>query len=216
MINYRLIIKIVLIVTSNLFLLLLALFIYVGVKKNYKTIGQALQSEYKISKEDSILLAELGFTDFSVKEVYRSSVRNPIALLTKNNFHLVLFKLKYSLNDRIPDIVTVSNRPSDLSIMKSYRILFENPYELAVIGDSVPEFSEIYLNMYGDSLRTIQSTDSLVHYRFLNRNISMRYLKDAPFDIVFNNERGDKFRTDIILVTKNQVLYVVVSTVLAQ
>ena len=216
MINYRLLVKIALIVTSNLLLLLLALFIYVGVKKNFKTIDQALPSEYIISKEDSILLADLGFTDFSVKEVYRSSVRNPIALLTKNDSHLVLFKLADSLNGRIPDIVTVINRPSDLSIMNSYRILFENPYKLAVIGDSVPTFSEIYLNMYGDSLRTIQSTDSLVHYRFLNRNISMRYLKDAPFDIVFNNERGDKFRTDIILVTKNQVLYVVVSTVLAQ
>lgn len=201
-----------------IFIIWLIIKIVNGFSENDKALNERLPSAYSIAKEDSNLIAKEYIEKMKLIEVYRSNVRNPIALISFDTaYRLIMYKINLSKDASLKSIIRDQIKDVDRSTGKTYNIIDNNLfYRFQYQAGTTKPTSKVYLTLSGDSLKTVIKNDSIFSYHLLCKNFSIRYDENAPIDIFVEGQESFGMTSiipmDIMLLKRNKIVYLLVMT----
>lgn len=207
-------ILIVLLITISLSIVIyLAVKIYNANLLNEKGIAQTLPSIYELTSEDSSLISESLIGDMEVKEVFRNKMRNSVSLIyLKDRYQLLMYKMDFQTNIPLSGIIETKIKSVKQSIGYAYRIINANTFYFRYRAGDLEPLSNLFLTISGDSVQTVQKTDSSLMYYFHCDNMSIRYSYNDPIDIIVEKKGNNNFPMNLMFVKKNTSLYLLIMT----
>ena len=160
--------------------------VYQGFLDTSKALDEHLPDTYDLTEGDSSLLRTLFAGEIKVVVVNNSTVQNPISIVNLNKTYAVVIH-NFNTADKkgVKDIVHIENGPVDASTGYSYSVYGKGvPYTINFKSGHEPISGSLYLRCSGSALHQVVSTDSIVGYRFLCSDFSVRHSKDGPVDFL--------------------------------
>lgn len=200
----------------------LLLFFAIKVIKSFRDIGLAFENDlpatYTFLPEDTTIISKAYQDRFKVKEVFNFRKREPISMLELDSrYYLIITKIKLSEPATAKEVIHVSNEGVDRTSGETYSILGLNDFfEYQYLPFPLEPASNLYLTLAGDSL-TSEWNDSIARFHLLAENLSVRYGKDAPIDIILapaNLSFGAKVKqsVDVLLLFRGRRAYFLLMT----
>jgi hypothetical protein len=201
------------------FLIILVSKIYHGFLQNQQAFDEDLPPTYKLSSEDSNLISNNYRQKLKVIEVFRSKVRNSISLVSVGeNYRLIIYKIDSTKTASLKDILKTEIKSVDRSTGYTYTILGNDiPYKFQYKSGIESRGAKIYLTLAGDSLNTVEKSDSIFSYHLICKNISIRYDENAPIDIFIGGKEvafgnTDTIPMDVLFLKRNRSVYLLLLT----
>lgn len=128
---------------------------------------------------------------FQVKEVYNSEVRNPVAFMIYGQaYYFVMYKFDSLEDDKsLRDLVVEKSADERVSAGYPYRVMANGvPFEFDCRAGKIDKGSQIYLTMFGDSLREFASSDSVIAYHLFCRSFAVKRESGGLVDMLFSTK----------------------------
>jgi hypothetical protein len=185
---------------------------WLDVRRINLSAREELPSTDSINSEYLNLIAKKNQIKVKVEQVYQSKIRYPVAELyfEENN---ILFINKISRIGTFPLAERVLNETKNATLSKEvvYSTLKKGSCEFTYKLAGIDSISKIYLTSFGDSLTTIISNDSILAYHLICKNLSIRYNKNGPVDMLLEGQQGlfgiKEFPADLLFIRRNNALY---------
>jgi hypothetical protein len=201
----------------------LAFFTWITIKvvnafhSNEEALEDLLPSTYIMNNEDSNLFSEKYKSSLKVIEVRQTSERKITMLSVDSNFNLLILKLKLGADTLLTRFAKIAISDSKSGIGYTYHNIENLGYKFQFKSGQVAIASKIYLTFFGDSIHNVIRNDSIINFRLLCGNISLRYGLNEPADIYITREEENLkefslIPMDVLLLRRNGALYLMILT----
>jgi len=182
-------------------------------------IGKAMEADYipptyLLINDDSVVVSPKYLSNLRVREITHNKNRNPISLLEfDTTYDLVIYRIDLKKSAPFSTIFTSKIKDEDESVGITYNVIASSLHTMYVSEQATRPVSVLYTTFYGSPLGTVQKSDSLLCYYLQCKNLSVRFAKNAPVDILLKSEGGGfnygSLPLSVLFLQKNNAVYLV-------
>lgn len=206
-------------ISGFVILLILVNEIYKGFSEIQEALEESLPISYKLSPEDSSLIDSSYWKEIKVDAVFRSTRKLPASFLTVNSqYSLFINQLVVDKKIELDKLFKIEHKNISSSVGYVYSEILINPlFKFKYYSNAVKFAEKIHLSFYGDSMGMKFSGDSVLAYRLLCKNFSLRYQISDPIDIFMERKPGflglnSGVNTEILFLKRNGSVYLFILT----
>jgi len=184
-----------------------------GLEKEVKAIAHDyIPSTYSLIHDDSVVISPKYLDKIRVREITHSKNRNPVSLLKfDTTYDLVIYRIDLKKQAPLPKIFTSKIKDEGISTGFEYDVTSSNLHTMYFDNQVIRPVSVLYVTFFGGAVAEIANSDSILCYNFQCQNLSIRYARTAPVDILFKGT-GDSFNPtpfplDVLFLEKNNAVY---------
>lgn len=184
-----------------------------------ESLDNSLPVSYELSQEDSSLIDSSYWLKTKVNAVFRDRNRMPASfLIIDSQYSLFINHLVIDSNEKLNRLFKIEQKKVRVSSGYIYSVYDNNPlFEFSYFANPVKISNKIYLSFFGDSLSNKTSGDSIIIYKLVCSNFSLRYQLGAPIDIFMERKTGffdsnKKIKTEILFLKRAGSFYMLILT----
>lgn len=185
---------------------------WLDVKRINLSNRKELPSTNSLNSEYLNLIDKENQTKIKVDQVYQSKIRYPVAKLYYGEDNILLIN-KISTVGRfsLAEEALIETKNAKMSKGIVYNILKNGSCQFTYESGGIDSVSRIYLTFFGDSVTKAISNDSTLAYHLICKNLSIRYNKNGPVDMLLEGQQGlfgiKEFPADLLFIRRNNALY---------
>lgn len=152
-----------------------------------------LHKVHSISREDSSLLSPSALAQIKLGFCWENAYRHVSYLFFNRQYELEITSDALANYAPLPEITHLTEKWSgemDLDIHTPVKLQGQGEFDFRLA--SAEPVQDIYITYYGEKIDTIVSNDSLLQYRLICKDLSIRHAIDSLADFGLTNG-GDKF-----------------------
>ena len=161
-----------------------------GCKKINLSNRDELPSTNSLNSEYLNLIDKENQTKIKVDQIYESKKRYPVAKIyfAEDNI-LLINKLSTVGRFSLAEEAMIETKNAKMSKDIVYNTLKNGSCQFIYESDGIDSVSRIYLTFFGDSVRKVISNDSTLAYHLVCKNLSIRYNKNCPVDMLLEGQQ---------------------------
>ena len=152
---------------------------------------------------------------FTNEFTYKSKVRSDFSAFDLDNYRLLIYKLPTLKSESLIKMIKLREGDASESIDHVYANVGQNCLSVQY-NTGKPSFaSQLFLTLYGKSLKVIIENDSIVSYSLILNNLSLKYKIDGDVDFFAKSDIGSLIKESLIpvnisFVRKKQGIYFII------
>ena len=180
-----------------------------------KELHEMAPSTFDLTHEDSSIISKKYLPFFKVKEKYHNKNRNVFSqFLYNDQFQLLTYKIDLAKEFKMDSLFSIT-KTSVLQSNSDIYTQIQNGYYLFKFKNGHPSpVSKIFLTISGDSTLATVKNDTILNYKLLCENLSIRYSPTEPIDLYIvgkNRAFGTiKIPMDILFLLRNRKLFLLI------
>lgn len=147
-----------------------------------------------------------------INSVY-SKYRNPITrFYYKEKYYLQIYRIADSLARPLTQSLHISIMSSTAPQNEYYFLDDQTSFKYLYNTNTTSRWKNVFLNLYGDDVRTLEKKDNKQHLLLQCRNFSIKYLKGASDDIFGEANNGiinNRVSFELLFLKKGSSLYLI-------
>lgn len=178
-----------------------------------------LPNTHTLAPWDSGAISPASIAEIRSVEVYNSVRNKPISFLAFKTGQIVsAFSFKLTRNVSLRESVFTQLESETMSVGYDYRSFPDNPYLfIYLIMDSSRPASSLYFTISGDEINLVEKSDSILYYKLLLNNLSIRYGKDQRQEVFIEGREkyGLQERdipAEVLFLKKDSMVYWMMAT----
>ena len=158
--------------------------VYVGYKM-FLSISETEPITFAIPQDHLDLFNDTSVDKFTSKFIFNGKARSPFSSFEfDHKYNILVHRLAYSKEIPLVDLIKLSKVRSDKSKGIVYHDLGQKCYDFMCKSGKQDLTTDIFLNLNGDSLISLRSSEDVCSYSLYMRSMSIRYKLDQDIDIL--------------------------------
>jgi hypothetical protein len=164
-----------------------------------------------IPSEDSSLFSPASLAHLKLQFGWQNKYRQVSYILWNRQYELEITQYDLAKNSPLPTLFHLTKKWSGPTVMETYtpvRLYDGGRFSFRLAP--IQPLKDIFLTYYGEKMNTIISTDSLLEYRLLGKDLCIRNAVDSPADLVLSNDKdefGPSLHIDLIVCKRQGKVY---------